>query len=244
MSLVPKRWARPQAPSPSSIPTLNEDDSREILREHYSRSLTSAETARARAQVSFTIVSALTTILLGVVAFAGFIDQRIETKASMIFAGALWIAATFLYAQAATGTFASEETRQQGLRVSGEEAPIAAASAVALVRHERDLVRWKARQANATAFIAALCSICAISSLWLLTPPTESVVQVSIKSTEISNLRSICGNRIGLSFPAVVNSADVTKKYITLSGLSKATCRDSSKLTIPVSWVSALSERR
>lgn len=244
MGLVPKRWARPQAPSPSSIPILNVEDSRDILKEHYSRSLTSAETARVRAQISFTIVSALTTILLSVVAFAGFIDQRTETKAAMAVAGALWIAATFLYAQAATGTFASEETRQQGLRVSGDEAPVAAASAVALVRHERDLVRWKARQANATAFIAALSSICAISSLWLLPPSSESVVQVSIKSTEISSLRNICGNKMGTTFLAVVNTADLTKKYVTLNGLSKATCRDSSKVTIPASWVSLLSERR
>ncbi|MEU9915283.1 hypothetical protein [Streptomyces sp. NPDC051001] len=237
-------WSRPEKVSPESIPSLDEDASIELIKDYYSRNLNSSETARTRAQTAFTIISALATLLVGGAAFAGVADQHECVKAAMITAAALWLLATFLYAQAATGTFGSTNTKKEGLKIIGPQAIPAAKSAIALVRTERDLVRWKTKHANISAFLAAIASVSAIGMMWILPPATESQAVVKIDNSGASALAAICGLRTGTEFTATLDLANLAKKYITLTDVASQDCKKSSELTIPTKWVTIVAVRR
>ncbi|MEU3069854.1 hypothetical protein ABZ712_23535 [Streptomyces sp. NPDC006906] len=244
MGAIQKWWRRPQTVAPSSIPVLDEASSTDIVKDYYSRNLASAETARARAQTAFTIISALATLFVGGAAFAGVSTQQVYVKVAMLLAASLWLTATFLYAQSATGTFSSITPKQGGLKVTAAEVATVATSVVALVQTERDLVRWKNRHANSAAFAAASASIIAIGLIWLL--PPESLDRTVVKLTESGQtaIREICHGRSKNEITATVNREDLSKKYITLEDVDAESCQKASELTIPAKWIDAVVARR
>lgn len=235
-------WSRPDRFSPDSVPGLDSAASIELIKDYYSRSLAGSETARARAQTAFTIISALATLLVGGAALAGITAQQPSVKITMIAAAAMWLVATFLYAQAATGTFSSTTTRR-GLEVTGDEAGSAAKGVIALVHTERDLVRWKTKHANVAAFLAAITSVTAIGLMWILDPATQSRAVIKIDHSGIPTIKAACGKGRE-TLTVTLDVADLSKKYITLTEIKSADCKDASKLTIPTKWVASVAVRR
>ncbi|WP_327729316.1 hypothetical protein OG250_25465 [Streptomyces sp. NBC_00487] len=223
--------------SPDSVPGLGSDASIELIRDYYSRSLAGSETARARAQTAFSIVSALATLLVGGAAFAGIADQRTCVKICMLLAATLWLLATFLYAQAATGTFSISNSKGKAREVTSDEAAPAAKGIIALVHTERDLVRWKTRHANAVAFLAATTSVIAIGLIWILDPATQSRATIKINSPDGSKIAAICKTAKNGEFSATIDLASLSKKFITLTDIKTKDCKNASELTIPTKWV-------
>ncbi|MEV0218730.1 hypothetical protein [Streptomyces sp. NPDC050704] len=179
----------------------------------------------------------MATLLVGGAAFVGITDQQDSVKIFMIIASVFWLVATFLYAQAATGTFGSTNSRKDAQEVTSEQAVPAAKGIIALVRTERDLIRWKTKQANISAFLAAITSVCVIGLMWLLDPATQSRAVVRIDSPGVSEVAAVCDIRPRTEFTATLDLTDLSKTFITLTDIQTRDCKNASELTIPTKWV-------
>ncbi|MFI6022002.1 hypothetical protein ACIBCP_30760 [Streptomyces sp. NPDC051287] len=164
-------------------------------------------------------------------------NQRDFVKFSMISAAGLWLAATFLYSQAATGNFGIGTPKRDGMEITNEQAVSAAKGVVALVQSERDVVRWKNKQANSVAFLAASASILTIGLIWLTDPATEVRATLTLTREGVSSIWADCRSQTGQKIEATVDLDDLTKKYVTLTDVEKKHCRNFSNLTIPSNWL-------
>ncbi|GAA0562737.1 hypothetical protein [Actinomadura livida] len=230
------------------LPRFSDEDAAEIAREYWLRAIRADESSRSRAQIAYTITSALSTVGIGIFFTAGLKAQAVPTKILAIIAVLLWILATFLYlAAVSSGAKQDDDDEASSDEQSFVDEQIdvgdLAVAGMMEVQEARAVVLARLRGANAASFAAILFAVMAFIASTFYAPKQEVNGLIVMTKAGSATLTSTCKRQIA-NLDGVINKDDLKSPFVSISVSSKSSCFAGKNVIVQRSWISAVVENR
>lgn len=241
-------FTEPSYPVESDLGLPDDDRAGEVVAEYWKRSFQGTDSARARAQTGFAIVSAVATVFIGGSAFSRVQDQSITTKLLASLASILWVLAIAYYLNAATaaskpGALLGGKNNSPSdfptMRGGGKWSKVLA-RATLIVQIERSSLVWRTRRANILGIAASFLSVLTLIALMATAPASERLSNLYLTTEGFTAVRlAQCSpTKENPEFiRGILDSANLEKPFLELEAEVTPTCLTGKTILIKRDWI-------
>ncbi|MFL5872845.1 MAG: hypothetical protein ACJ75T_05150 [Solirubrobacterales bacterium] len=207
-----------------------------VIREHYARVMANADSARARAQAAYGIVSAIAIALMAAGLLGGVDTQPFGVQALTVAALVAWLAAAALFLHAVSSPF-----EVSPLPTSNDEALTKAV--LDGVRAERTKIDSWQRRGQMAAAVAAFLTVAAfLSALYSDGTSERETALIALTSNGAASIQRTCGS-VPSTLSGKVAKADLEDEIVEIE-LAPGVCGNTRvNVAVPRSAILALAFR-